>query len=106
MKEECSCPVTSACGVAPEKLVPLQDFLKVMADANRLRIVCLLRGGERCSCGIAEDIALPQNLVSHHLKILRDAEIVETRKEGTWVYYSLNKKVVQDHLNFFDAVIS
>lgn len=106
MKEKCACPVTSACGVSPEKLLPLQDFLKTMADANRLRIVCLLRGGERCSCGIAEDINLPQNLASHHLKILRDAGIVKTRKEGTWVYYSLDKKVIHDHLIFFDAVIS
>jgi ArsR family transcriptional regulator len=73
----------------------LAQQLKVLAEPNRLKIVCLLARGELCVCKLYEALELPQNLVSHHLAVLRRHEIVQTRKQGTWVHYRLNQKVVQ-----------
>lgn len=46
------------------------DFLKALSDENRLHILCFLRKGEKCVCEIVGFLDLPQNLVSHHLKVL------------------------------------
>jgi len=75
-----------------EELKGTVEFLKVVAEENRLKILCLLRSGERCVCDIWQFIDLPQNLVSHHLKVLKDFGLVGDRKEGLRVYYSINKK--------------
>jgi len=75
-----------------EELKGTVEFLKVVAEENRLKILCLLRSGERCVCDIWQFIDIPQNLVSHHLKVLRDFGLVDDRKEGLRVYYSINKK--------------
>lgn len=70
------------------------EFLKVVAEENRLKILCILRSGELCVCDIWQFLDLPQNLTSHHLKVLKDFGLVEDRKEGLKVYYSINKKMV------------
>ncbi len=70
------------------------EFLKIVAEENRLKILCMLRAGEKCVCDIWQYLDLPQNLTSHHLKVLKDFRLVEDRKEGLRVYYSINKKEV------------
>jgi ArsR family transcriptional regulator, arsenate/arsenite/antimonite-responsive transcriptional repressor len=65
-------------------------FLRVVADGNRLKILCILRFGEKCVCDIWKFLDLPQNLISHHLKVLKDFGLVEDRKDGLRVYYSIN----------------
>lgn len=70
------------------------DFLKIIAEENRLKILCLFRPGEKCVCDIWKFIGLPQNLTSHHLKILKDSSLVNDRKEGLKVFYSIDKKNV------------
>jgi ArsR family transcriptional regulator len=70
------------------------DFLKVIAEENRLKILCLLRNGEQCVCDIWQFLGLPQNLASHHLRVLKDFGLVGDRKEGLRVYYSMNKKEI------------
>ncbi len=70
------------------------EFLKVVAEENRLKILCMLRSGEKCVCDIWQFLDLPQNLTSHHLKVLKDFGLVDDRKEGLRVYYSINKKEV------------
>ena len=47
------------------------EFLKIIAEENRLKILCTLKAGERCVCDIWQDLNIPQNLASHHLKILK-----------------------------------
>jgi ArsR family transcriptional regulator len=64
--------------------------LHALADANRLRIFELLRHGERCVCDIETGVHLPQNLVSHHLRVLREAGLIRARRDGRWAYYSVN----------------
>ena len=66
----------------------VRPLLKVMSEPNRLRIFSLLTQGELCVCDIESAIGLPQNLVSHHLGVLREAGFIRARRAGQWVYYS------------------
>ncbi len=68
------------------------DLLKVVAEENRLKILCFLEKGEQCVCDIGEFLNLPQNLVSYHLKTLKDVGLVKYRKEGLKIYYFIDKK--------------
>jgi len=64
--------------------------LKALGNPIRLDILKCLVSGERCVCVLFEKLKLPQNLVSHHLAILRKSGFIKARKEGKWVHYSLN----------------
>jgi len=68
------------------------DFLRVISEENRLLLLCLLKKGEMCVCKIWQHLGLSQNLTSHHLKVLKDFGLVDDRKDGLKVYYSINKK--------------
>lgn len=72
------------------RLDELADYLKVISDSHRLQIICMLAAGECCVCDMHESLGIPQNLTSHHLKALREADLVKTRREGKWVHYSLD----------------
>ena len=64
---------------------------KALADPTRVAIVNQLAAeGECCVCNLVDDTDLSQPTVSHHLKILRDAGLVESERRGTWAYYRLN----------------
>lgn len=63
---------------------------KALGDINRIRILKMLRNGEKCSCKLLETLEISQPTLSHHLKILCDAEIVNGRRDGKWVHYSIN----------------
>ncbi|MFZ6036463.1 MAG: ArsR/SmtB family transcription factor [Patescibacteria group bacterium] len=78
-----------------KNIVSLADELAVLAEPNRLRILCLLKKGERCVCDIFQALDLPQNLTSHHLKMLRDAEFLTSRREGTRIIYARNERVIK-----------
>jgi ArsR family transcriptional regulator len=65
----------------------LETLFKGLADRTRLRILALLAGGEVCVCHIHEALRLPQPTVSRHLAYLRRAGLVETRREGLWIFY-------------------
>ena len=69
----------------------MNTALRALADPTRLRILALLKGGEVCVCHIHEALAIPQPTASRHLASLRRAGLVETRKAGLWVHYSLAK---------------
>lgn len=71
------------------------QLLKVAAEENRLRILCLLRGGGLCVCEIFEKLNLPQNLTSHHLSILKKAKLVADEKKGRQAYYLLTPKGIK-----------
>lgn len=68
------------------------DMLKALAEDNRLEIVNLLAQGSLCVCEIEERIKLPQNLVSHHLAVLKKSGLIEDCRCGKNNYYSLNRK--------------
>lgn len=73
----------------------MKDFLnvtKALADENRLRILMALQGGEACVCQLTELMGLAMSTVSKHLSVLYQAGLVNARKEGRWMYYSLPGK--------------
>ena len=62
---------------------------KALADPQRMRILNMLRPGERCVCQIVEVLALAPSTVSKHLSLLEAADLVASRKKGRWIYYRL-----------------
>lgn len=70
-----------------KRVLPL---VRAMGNPIRLNILRFLNTGEKCVCNIFEYLDLPQNLVSHHLGILRKSDLIKARKDGKWVHYSLN----------------
>ncbi|KMO85814.1 ArsR family transcriptional regulator [Megasphaera cerevisiae DSM 20462] len=68
---------------------PLADIFKVLGDPTRLRILHALMEGELCVRDIADQIQMGQSAVSHQLRILRNARLVQFRRDGKVVYYSL-----------------
>ena len=75
-----------------KKQKPFLEPLKALSDNTRLDIVLFIASGEKCVCDIFKHLNLPQNLISHHLAVLRKNELIINRKEGKWVHYSLNRK--------------
>ena len=70
----------------------MRQFLaiaKALSDGNRVRALLALAGGELCVCQIIELLGLAPSTVSKHMAVLHQAELVETRKDGRWIYYRL-----------------
>ena len=65
-------------------------IFKAFCDENRIRILKLLKTGEKCACKLLEEINVTQPTLSHHMKILCDSGIVVGRKEGKWTHYSIS----------------
>ena len=63
---------------------------KAFGDETRLRILSLLRSGEKCACVLVESVNVTQPTLSHHMKVLVDSGIVTARKEGKWTHYSIS----------------
>jgi len=75
--------------------------LKALGHPARLHIVELIheRGGEICVCEFAPRLGLSQPTISHHLKVLREAGLIESRQEGTWVYHTIRRAAVSELLD-------
>ena len=70
----------------------VSTIFKALCDENRVRILALLKGGEKCACKLLEALDIVQPTLSHHMKILCDSGLVVSRKEGKWMHYSLSRK--------------
>ena len=73
----------------------MKEFLnitKALADENRLRILMAIQGRELCVCQITELMGLAMSTVSKHLSVLYQAGLVNARKQGRWIHYSLAGK--------------
>ncbi|MEI6424947.1 MAG: metalloregulator ArsR/SmtB family transcription factor, partial [Lentisphaerota bacterium] len=73
----------------------MHDFMniaKALSDQNRVRVLLALTGRELCVCQIIELLGLAPSTVSKHMSILKNARLVEWRKEGLWMHYSLPDK--------------
>ena len=62
---------------------------KALSDENRIRILKLLHGGEKCACKLLEELNISQPTLSHHMKILCDSGLVTGRREGKWTHYAI-----------------
>ena len=79
-----------------ERIVPL---VKALADPVRLRLLSLVAShadGEACVCDLNDAFELSQPTISHHLKLLHDAGLLDREKRGVWVYYRLNTAALGD----------
>jgi len=76
-------------------LTKLTRQFRALADENRLHIIDMLRGGERCVCELTDALDLGQSLLSFHLKTLKDAGLVTDRREGRWSYYALTPEAFE-----------
>lgn len=87
--EEC-CPPLLESPLDSEDSERLAGILKVLADPARLRLLSLIAArGEACTCHMIEPLGLSQPTVSHHLKVLHEAGLLERERRGIWVYYRL-----------------
>lgn len=75
--------------LSQQYIQPLPDVFKVLGDPTRLRILRVLMNQEVCVRDIADELGMGQSAVSHQLRILRDARLVQFRRDGKTVYYSL-----------------
>ncbi|WP_330655453.1 MULTISPECIES: ArsR/SmtB family transcription factor [Alkaliphilus] len=82
------------------------ELLKALADKNRLLILDMLSCGELCACNIMDGLNLTQPTISHHMKILQQCELVKARKEGKWVFYSINQEKVDEFQQFIRELTS
>jgi len=89
-------------------LVPYARFFRALADSTRLEVVGLLaeQGKELCVCEIESHFKLSQPTVSHHLRLLRQAGIVDSERRGTWVYYWLRPEAREKLRRFGDLLQS
>ena len=65
---------------------------RAFCDETRLAVLELLQSGEKCACVLLQEVAVGQSTLSHHMKILLESGIVNSRKEGKWTYYSISKE--------------
>jgi ArsR family transcriptional regulator, arsenate/arsenite/antimonite-responsive transcriptional repressor len=77
---------------------------QAVAEETRLRIVRLLTDGERCVCDLQAELGAAQSLLSFHLKKLKEAGVVEDRRRGRWVYYSLVPEALDEMRTFLGEV--
>ena len=72
-----------------EALYEAAELLKVFGDSTRIRIIFVLCRGEMCVCDIANLLNMTQSAISHQLRVLKQARLVSTRREGKTIFYSL-----------------
>ncbi len=68
----------------------IAKVFKAFCDENRLQILEMLRSGEKCACKLLDELHIGQSTLSHHMRILCDSGIVQGRKDGKWVHYSID----------------
>ena len=83
----------------PEKTAVI---FKAFCDENRIRILQILKSGEKCACKLLEALSITQPTLSHHMKILQESEIVNGRKEGKWMYYSISEEGLEKAQEYLD----
>lgn len=88
-------------------LEQLAGQLKVLAEPRRLRILHLLMEGVQCNCELGDALDMPPNLISHHLRVLREAGLVDVERDpndARWIYYSINRQAMAALTRTFGAV--
>lgn len=80
--------------------------LKALGDENRLTILHLLHGGEKCACMLLNEMKISQPTLSHHMKILCDANLVASRKEGKWMNYRIADDGLREITEFLQNFVT
>ncbi len=79
-------------------------YLKALSDETRLKIFDMLSNGELCACDILEEFNITQPTLSYHMKILSESGLVDSRRDGVWMKYSINRKNLEALKQLFDNI--
>lgn len=82
------------------------DILKALADERRLQIIDLLSCGKMCVCKLTENLDISQPNISHHLKVLKNADLIVGTKRGKWIDYELNQEKLKELREALDFIIT
>lgn len=85
--------------LSSEQAEHVAPLFKALADPVRLRLVSIVagsEGGEACVCDLNDAFDLSQPTISHHLKVLHEAGLLDRTKRGVWVYYAVRREVLAD----------
>ena len=75
-----------------------------LSDETRLELLDRLKDGEQCVCELMDAMKAAQSRLSFHLKVLKDAGLVEDRREGRWMYYRLSAQAIEDLEDLVDSL--
>lgn len=105
---DASCCTPVELQVSTAGVIDEVKLLSALADNTRLQIVRMLASYDEplCVCEITPQFSLGQPTISHHLKVLRDAQLVNWEKRGLWVYYSLNRDALERATSYLSGVLS
>ncbi len=79
-------------------------MLKALSDETRIKIFHMLSNGELCACKILEKFQITQPTLSYHMKILSESGLVNSRKDGVWMKYSIDENSLELLINLFDNI--
>lgn len=80
------------------------ELFHALSDETRLALLERLKGGEQCVCELTDAMKTGQSRLSFHLKVLKDAGLVEDRREGRWMYYSLSSQAIEELQDLVDSL--
>lgn len=83
----------------------LTKVFKALSDTNRLKIFILLSGRTLCVNALVNHLAISQSAISQHLRVLREAGLVNSEKRGYWMHYSANKKKAEQFIKKFNSLL-
>ena len=84
---------------SPIDLERMAKWLKVLAEPNRLLIFNFLMEGVQCNCELGSGLDMAPNLISHHLRVLREAGLIDVERDAQdarWMYYSINRQALEE----------
>ncbi|XGI84376.1 ArsR/SmtB family transcription factor [Halorutilales archaeon Cl-col2-1] len=87
-----------------EKVERQKDVFKALSNGKRLRVLEALRDGELCACELQVVLDAPQSTVASHLRELKEAGLVKTRRQGKWTYYRIGDTAALQLLDIADAL--
>lgn len=79
-------------------------YMKALSDETRVKIFDMLSQGELCACNILEEFNITQPTLSYHMKTLCDSGLVDSRKDGVWMKYSINRNNLEVIRELFDSI--
>ena len=102
----CCTPLATGAAMSADQAEQVAPLLKALADPVRLRLVSLIAAspsGEACVCDLNDAFDLTQATISHHLKVLHSAGLLDREKRGVWVYYAVRSQALSAVANLFDT---
>jgi ArsR family transcriptional regulator, arsenate/arsenite/antimonite-responsive transcriptional repressor len=100
------CASLDGSALTSEQATELAPMFKALGDPVRLRLLSLIAasGSEACVCDLTEAFELTGPTISHHLRVLREAGLVDCQRRGTWVYYWIRPEVLRGMAALLDGV--